>query len=128
MHHVSAYPEVQGKQSELCECETGKSLVSPVCWTVTAWEQGLAPYTAPGLHTKGTTDPCPLWASFAPLATATRAGDTSQHSPHTIVPSCVAKERCPLLPPLLPLLPCCALSCLATQQGQMSAGAHPLAG
>lgn len=63
----------------------------------------------PGPHTTGTTGPCSLWASSAPLTTATWAGDTSQHTPHSMVPSCAAKEMCPLLPPLLPLLPCCAL-------------------
>lgn len=83
----------------------------------------------PGPHTTGTIDLCSLWASPAPLATATWAGDTSWHLPHSMVPSCAAEEVDVSSPPFSPASPLlCPGPAWPPSKGRWVLGSHPLAG
>lgn len=103
VYHIRTGPELQDKLNSVCE--TGRSSVSLVRWTVTAQEQDClwAPCTALAPTSWGPWIPCcPLWASSAPLATATWTGDISQHPFHSTVPSRVANESSPPSSPASP--------------------------
>lgn len=98
---LSTDPEVQGKLGCLWVWD---QLEPSVLRAGLSWHRSrtLSPLA-------GITYPCLLWASPAPSSTATCAGDISQHCPHSMIPSCVAKEVSPLLSPVLALHSCRSL-------------------